>query len=334
VKQARAGAGSQNLAASSRAARRSRAKPEFAFTLIEMLMVVLFTGLVLTFAANFYLDISHASQAALERTVDVRRATTVLDRVTRDLEAAVLVKKPEALDPLAHPWVFLAEASGRGSGADRLKFQARNHRPRTALGHESDLVTIAYWLAPAEDGESLDLLRWTSAHLPESLDRSFPRRDDPGVELLASRVAGFGVRLEDAEGAWADAWDSSTLAHSSELPIAAEVNLTLLPEEPVENALEPEAPLVYARAVLLALRPIDLEKTLGGEADGDGDGKEDDELACVTVNQCIGRNQAAVDQYLSSAPNRSEIQGILSSIGEQCWKDHAATLGVPVANCE
>ena len=319
-----------------RAARRSRAElVRLGFTLIEMLMVVLFTGLVLSFAASFYLDISAASRAALARTLDVRRATSALDRVARDLEAAVLVKKPEALDPLAHPWVFLAEASGRGAGADRIKFQARNHRPRAALGHESDLVVIAYWLAPAEDGEALELLRWTSPQLPESLDRGFPRRDDPGVEVLASHVAGFGVRLQDGAGAWGDAWDSSTVAHASELPIAAEVSLALLPEEPPadELAIEPP-PIAYSRPVLLALRPLDLEKALGGEdAAEDGEG-EDEDLACVSVSECVSRNQAAVDQYLGSVPNRSEIEGIISSIGDQCWKDHAASLPVPVTNCE
>jgi hypothetical protein len=298
--------------------------------LIEMLVVVLFTGLVLSFAANFYLDISVASQAALERTVGLRRATSVLDRVTRDLEAASLIKKPDAVDPLEHPWLFLAEASGRGVGADRLKFQARNHRPRPALGHESDLVVIAYWLAPAEDGESQDLLRWTSPQLPESLDRSFPRRDDPGVEVLASEVAVFGVRLQDDSGAWVDVWDSSTLVRSSTLPIAAEVSVAFLPEQPEPEEFAPEPPVPFNRSVLLALRPLDLEETLGAEKDGDGE-EEDEDLACVTVNECASRNQALVEQYLSQNPELAEI---LESIGGQCWKDHAASLPVPVTNCE
>lgn len=305
-------------------------RARLAFTLIEMLVVVLFTGLVLTFAANFYLDISVASRAALERTVDVRRATSVLDRVTRDLESAVLVKKPEEVDPLEHPWLFLAESSGRGTGADRLKFQTRNHRPRAALGHESDLVVIAYWLAPAEEGDSLDLLRWTSPQLPESLDRSFPRRDDPGVELLSSRVASFGVRLQDQTGAWGESWDSSTLVRSGELPVAAEVSLALLPEEPPADELEAEAPVAYLRPVLLPLRPLDLEETLSGETEGEQGEEEEEDLACVTVSECVSRNQAAVDQFLARKP---EFATILESMGGQCWEDHAASLPLPVTNC-
>ena len=120
----------------------------------------------------------------------------------------MLVKKPDALDPLEFPWLFLAEGRGR-DGADRLRFQARNHRPRPGGGPESDLVEIAYWLVSAEEGEGFELLRWSSARPPVApLDRNFPRRDDPGVELLASHVALFGVRLQDEDGAWQSAWDS------------------------------------------------------------------------------------------------------------------------------
>jgi len=299
------------------------------FTLLEMLMVVLFTGVVLTFAASFYIDLSKASNAALAESVDLRRATTVLDRIARDLESATLVKKPDALDPLEHPWLFLAEGRGSG-GADRLRFQARNHRPRMGSAHESDLVAIAYWLAEAEDGEGFDLLRWTSARPPQPpLDRNFPRRDDPGVERLASRVALFSVRLQDQDGAWQSAWDSWSPAQSSLLPIAAEVRVALLPPEPKEDDefAQPE-PELFTRPVVLALDPLDLEKALGAESDED---EEEDDLACVTVSQCVARNQARVDAYLAQNP---DLQGILASIADQCWKDHADNVPVPVTNCE
>jgi type II secretory pathway component PulJ len=298
--------------------------------LIEMLVVVVVTGFVLTFAANFYMDLSAASQAAVERTLGVRRATTVLDRVTRDLEAAVLVSKPESVDPLDHPWLFLAESSGLGEGADRLKFQTRSHRPRAGRGHESDLVVIAYWLAPGDDGESLELLRWTSPRLPESLDRSFPRRDDDGVELLASRVASFGVRLQNEEGAWSESWDSSTLVESGALPLAAEVKLAFEPDAPEEIDLtfEGEELPAYQRPILIAQRPLDLEEALEAESEA---AEEDGDLACVTVNECVSRNEDVVASYAAQNP---EIDSILQSIGDECWADHASSLPVAVSDCE
>lgn len=300
------------------------------FTLLEMLMVVLFTGIVLSFAASFYIDLSKASQAALEESVDLRRAASVLDRVTRDLESATLVEKPDALDPLEHPWLFLAEGRGSG-GADRLRFQARNHRPRTGSAHESDLVEIAYWLAEAEDGEGFDLLRWSSARPPvPPLDRSFPRREDPGVERLASRVAQFAVRLQDQDGAWQSAWDSWSPAQSSQLPIAAEVSVALLPQEPVEDDFAAPEPELFVRPVVFALDPLDLEQALGAES-GEDEDEEEDDLACVTVAECVSRNQSVVDGYLAQNP---DLQGILASIADQCWKDHAGSVPVAVTNCE
>ena len=302
------------------------------FTLLEMLFVVLVSGIVLTFAANFYVDLSAASSAALASSVDPRRATSVLDRVARDLEGATLVKKPDALDPLEHPWLFLAEGRGR-DGAERLRFQARNHRPRSAVGHESDLVDIAYWLVPSEETPgSFDLLRWASARPPQPpLDRSFPRRDDPGVELLASRIAFFAVRLQDADGAWQSAWDSWSPAQSSALPIAAEVRIGLLPDAPDEEQRTDAAPPeVFERPLVLALEPLDLEKALGVETEED-DGKDDEELDCVTVSECVSRNQDAANAFLAAHPEAGDI---LDSIGDQCWKDHAANVPFPVENCE
>jgi type II secretory pathway pseudopilin PulG len=300
------------------------------FTLFEMLFVVLITAVVLTAMINLYLDLTDQTQAALASTRDVRRAGSVLDRIARDLEAATLVKKPEALDPLEHPWMFLAE--GRGTaGADRLRFQARNHRPRLGAGHESDLVELAYWLSPSEDGEGFDLLRWASARPPvPPLARTFPRRDDPGVEVLASDVAFFAVRLQDADGAWQSAWDSWSPAQSSLLPIAAEIQLALLPEAPADDLLAEEEPELFARPVVFALDPLDLEKALTGET-GDEEEDEEDELACVTVAECVSRNQGLVDDFFAQNP---DARGIFDSIADQCWSDHAASSPVPVTNCE
>jgi len=297
------------------------------FTLLEMLVVVLFTGIVLSFAAGFYLDLSRASSAALYQSSDLRRATRVLDRVTRDLEAATLVKKPDKVDPLAHPWLFLAEARGM-DGADRLRFQARNHRPRGP--EESDLVQIAYWLVAAQDGDGFDLLRWSSAQPPVApLDRDFPRRGEPGVELLVSHVAAFAVRLQDKDGTWQSAWDSASPAQADLLPLTAEVRLALLPDPARADAQESE-PLVYSRPVVFALDPIDLEKILTGKDDQDQSQKNQNGTACVTVSECVSRNQAAVQSVLEQNP---QLQNILDSIGDQCWSDHAAQVPFAVTNC-
>ncbi len=327
-----------NYAAASgpaREARRARAqrarspsgvRTDLAFTLIEVLLVALLTAIVLTAAVNMYLQLTRAGAAAMSSTGESRRAANVLDRIAREIEGAVLVKKPDATDPLQHPWLFLAEGGSAGAGAERFKFDSRALRPRAP--RESDLAVIAYWLAPQE-GDGFALLRWTSPQLPEQLDREFPRSDDPRVNVLAKDVAAFGVRLLGEEGEWTDAWDSSTLQRSSQLPLAAEIQLALLPEDPAQ---EPSA--AYVRRVRIPLRPLDLEKALGGEAGDPTDEEEDeDNTDCTTVSECLAANPGALEGFLATHPDPGSVQSVIDSIQGQCWTE-AAGLGIPVSGCE
>src|SRR5271157_2294377 len=160
------------------------------FTLLEVLGVVLLTALVFTAAVNFYRDLSRKSTHAVELTRDVRFASAILDRVARDLEGTVLVTKPEAKDPLEHPWLFLAEARDEALGADHIKFMTRSHVPRTGSQRESDFEVVAYVLHRDKEGE-LQLLRWSSPQLPDGLDRSFPGDPAEGALVLARGVEGL-----------------------------------------------------------------------------------------------------------------------------------------------
>ena len=305
----------------------AQAHRQAGFTLIEMLVVMLFTAVLMISAVGFYLQIARASTSAAEATGDVRRAVAAVDRVARDLEGATLVKKPDAVDPLAHPWLFLAEAGVGGTGAERLKFDSRNHVPRASALHESDLAVVAYFLAPDDSGDGFVLLRWTSPRLPPALNRDFPRADDPGVERFVDGVASFGVRLLGEEGEWADAWDSSTLAQSSQLPVAAEVSLALRPAEG-----DPRPPELFVRQVVMPQRPLDLEALLAGEDAAEGEEDEDDEdRDCVTVDQCIAANPGAFQLLLGANP---DLAAVIDSIRGQCYRDHAASLAVQVEGCD
>ena len=245
----------------------------------------------------------------------------------------MLVKKPDAVDPLDHPWVFLAEAS-RGGGADRVKLQSRAG-PHPARGEASSgLAVVAYWLSPDDSGDSQDLLRWSSPVLPQQLDREFPRRDAEGVQVLAERVDDFAMRFLDDEGNWVEEWDSSTLARSSQLPIGAELRVTLLPED-----AEVAAPGELERRVWIPVRPLDLVAALQTDA-GEGEEGEDDEedaaddAGCTTVAQCRAQNPALFEGFLGSLPDPAQLEAILDSLADQCFSDHAASFGVDVAGCE
>ncbi len=249
------------------------------FTLIEVLAVVLMTGILMGVALDFYLDLSRASNRAAETTREARRTAAVLDRMVRDLESVVFLHKPEALDPIAHPWIFLAEAGGPPLGAERLKFVTRGHDPRRSAVPESDLAVVTYTLRRGEEG-GFELWRSETSGLPEGLDRSFPAPGSPGDTLLAEGVAAFGVSFRDAQLELKTSWDSSLMVEESELPTIVEIRLAMT--EPGQQ-LAPEELAVQHRWVRMPLRPLDLQAMF----DPEGSAGEEEEDVGKTVCDCI-----------------------------------------------
>jgi prepilin-type N-terminal cleavage/methylation domain-containing protein len=293
------------------------------FTLIEILAVIFLTALVLTVAVDFYIDLSEASNVAAERTRVARRATSQLDRVARDLEGATLVVKPAEMDPLEHPWLFLAEEENE-LGAERIKFVTRSHLPRSAEGHEADLAVVTYELRDGLD-QDFALYRGSSTRLPPALDRSFPEEED--ALLLAEGLAGFGVQLLTEDGGFKNTWDSSTLDDSSQLPLGALIQVTMLDE--AGEALGP-----FSRSVRIPVRPIDLEALLAGEEEGeDQEDEEDEETAegdedCVTVAQCVAANQQLIRSF---GVDPSVVTDLVEKRGQECY----AQSGLPaVPGCD
>jgi prepilin-type N-terminal cleavage/methylation domain-containing protein len=309
------------------------------FTLIEMMAVVLLTAIVLGAAVEFYLDLATASRAATLRVRTDRRAVALLDRISRDLQSAVLVQKPPDTDPLAWPWLFLAESPSGQLGAQRLKFVSRGRLPRSSAALESDLELVAYALRERPD-VGFDLVRWTSPRLPEALDRSFPAAEDPGALVLAEGVAAFGVRLLGDDGQWVEAWDSSTLVESAELPLAAEVSLALLAEDGegayvVDETGEQPQPEVLSRQVLLPVRPLEAKKVFATATEGEegedeeGEDEEEQTAECVTVSQCRAQFPDAFAQVLADDPG---LETVLGSIASQCYSETG--LSIPGVSCE
>lgn len=269
-----------------------RAAGRRGFTLMEVLAVIFLTALVMGVALNFYVDLSNASTRAAESTRDLRRATALLDRVASDFERALLIRKPAEVDPLSHPWIFVAETWHSELGADRIKFTARRSVSHGAEGPASDVGVVAYVLrASEEEEEGFALWRWSTPSLPEGLDRDFPGEDDQAFLLLADGLSDFGVRMLGDDGEWVDRWDSSQLLDSAELPLAVEIELALLSEEAPDLPLEQTgASQTLSRRVMIPMRPVDLEVLLDPEAQGlaEEEGSEEDEQDDgLTVRECI-----------------------------------------------
>jgi type II secretory pathway component PulJ len=260
------------------------------FTLFEVLGVVFVTAMVLGFATDYYIDLSRATNRASEHTRDIRHATALLDRIARDFESTLLIVKPAETDPLAHPWLFLAESRHSESGADHIKFVTRAFRPRRMQEHESDLTLVAYTLHRSEDGDGFDLLRWTSPQLPESRDRSFPSRDDEASVLLAEGLRDFGVTFTGGAEDEMDRWDSTTLAESSMLPTSVEIHVAMA--EPDAGGGSDDV-TYYRRRVILPMRPLDFEaltdpaRSGAGQAADDEDDAGDGDFEGTKVSDCL-----------------------------------------------
>jgi prepilin-type N-terminal cleavage/methylation domain-containing protein len=243
------------------------------FTLIEVMGVILVTAMVIGFATDYYIDLSRATARASENTRAIRHATALLDRVGRDFESAVLVTKPPEVDPLAHPWLFVAESQISASGSDHIKFVTRNFQPRRSAEHESDLTVVAYSVRSSEDGDHLELYRWTATQLPESLDRSFPSEEDEASVLLAEGLLEFSVKFYSDEAGESDNWDSTTMLQSGMLPTSVEITAAIASPD----ADDPDEVPRYRKTVLLPMRPLDMAAMLAPEIAGVNDGELDDE---------------------------------------------------------
>jgi type II secretory pathway component PulJ len=293
------------------------------FTLLEVMGVILVTSMVVGFATDYYIDLSRATARASENTRSIRHATALLDRVARDFESTLLLVKPPETDPLDHPWLFFAESQISESGADHIKFVTRNFQPRRSDEHESDLTLVAYTVRSSEDGDSLELYRWTATQLPESLDRSFPSEEDEASVLLAEGLLEFGVKFYSEDMQESNSWDSTTMLQSSTLPSSVEITAAIASP----NADDPDDVPRYRKTVLLPMRPLDIAAMLEPEAaeqaesgeneegdDGDGEGKSAEEL---TMADCF--NFSAIDP--ASAEAYSAFSEFAGANMNQPWSE-------------
>lgn len=327
---------------------RRAAHGQAGFTLIEVLAAVLLTGIVITGAVAFQINLSNATQVATEATRETRQAVGVLDRLARELESAYLIVKPEETDPLEHPWLFVAEDRNPGDGADRLKFSSRGLRPRGTDQPVGDLGIVVYMLEAGED-DNYELLRWSRPGLPDRLDRDFPSPNDDGVFVVATGLAHFGLRFSDDQGAWVDEWDSSTLVESGELPVSVEIAVALADPDGLDGDGFETEPMLYRRQVILPVRPIDLVAQIqgrdaleggegdgegddeDGEGDGDGEGGGPGQSDHARLRRCLDDNRGSIlaaglpqevfDSYYNApagSPEVTQALSLLQSRGENC----------------
>lgn len=231
---------------------------EYAFTLIEVLAAIFLTSVIIAFAVGFYINISDSSLRATKIMREGIRATAILNRISRDLDGVALMVKPEEADPLEHPWYFVAESDFTYDGSDRIKFISRNHIPTAGATHSSDLVQVAYQIFVEED-DSLSLYRWTAPSLGEGYEPAFPRIDDERNFIVAEGLSSVAFRFLTQDSEWVDSWDSTQIERSGQLPMAIEIDVSLLSEEADNEEEEQQELRHYSRQLNIRTQPINLE---------------------------------------------------------------------------
>lgn len=324
----------------------TRAYADRGFTLIEVLAVVFLTAILFSAAVNYYVELSTRSNHAADTTRQWRHATALLDRVAADLERSYLVTKPEEVDPLDHPWLFLAESRYAEDGADQIKFVARRRVDLSTEGPRSDLGVVSYILRTSEDFDDDDfeedgryeLLRWSKPGLPTELDRSFPHPED--TQLVADNIAEFQVRFQDAQGSWHDRWDSSQLEFSGALPRSAEIEVAFVAPEGEEDPVVP----LLTRRVSFPIPAIDLEvladpvayNSNGSDSDDPDEDPDDDLMAseCVDRTATDDQGRSILDSIEGSAKNVQQIADRLDEIPWSTAKQFIGNLDHPGILCD
>jgi prepilin-type N-terminal cleavage/methylation domain-containing protein len=314
------------------------------FTLIEVLAAVFLTSIIVSVAVGFYLNLSNASQRAVESIQEGLDATSVLERVSRDLSGTTLLSPPEGEDPFGHPWYFTANSQRSFGGADALKFISRSQRPNASAYHVSDLAQVAYFSVLEEDGTTT-LYRWTSPSLPVQNELGFPGPDTPGSYVVAEGLRGVLFRFRNDAGEWVDEWDSTGLVQSSELPTAVEIVVEMWgPAGPEGQTDEQslEALPVYDRVVVLRQRPLDLAKMIQDRILADqnalaGAGSTDDEVEVDENGNPIEPDaEGATDMSVADCVNQNFDACVAEFGSDNCtvWSNinslKIATFGVAV----
>jgi general secretion pathway protein J len=194
------------------------------FTLIEILVAVLILGIVLS---TVYASYTGTFRIIRETETDAElygMARTVLERMTRDLEAAA---------PWKGAFTFLAKPYSLGNREfTRLTFRSAAH---VAFGEKEEaagIAVIGYGVEEGTEKEGYALLR------SDSLRRDPAREEAPaGGFLLCDRIETLTYRFYDARGKEYETWDAdgNNETQKSKAPAMVEIRLSLVNEKNREH---------------------------------------------------------------------------------------------------
>jgi type II secretion system protein J len=216
--------------------------------LIEVLVAVSLLAIISTLVWQA-MGISTASKERFEKRETTFRASTLaLDRLSRDLQMAVLFSSADLLGVSAGgeqmtKSVFVGTNNG---DQDKLIFNTLSHIRYLKDTKESDLAEVSYFLEPEEEGEGGFFVLKKRVSSPPDAE---PEQGGAAFALLEG-VKELNFRYYDPrKGEYGDDWDSTKLDFVNRLPRAVEITLA------VRDPNDEEETVRFSTVALLEMSP-------------------------------------------------------------------------------
>jgi type II secretion system protein J len=192
------------------------------FTLLEVLISMAILVIIMAVLYSAYTTNVEAIQIARQNGEVHQAARIVLDRLTKDLQSALVqVSVPSEKVKLG---LVGEDHEIDGRRADRIDFTTVTHLPLTEAGPASDLCEIGYLVE--EDSEDKVLVLWRRD--APSVDDDFTKGGS--LQEMARNVLEFNLTYQDSRGDVSDTWNTLEGRPGSGLPVLIKVRLVLKDE--------------------------------------------------------------------------------------------------------
>lgn len=192
------------------------------FTLLEVLVSMAILVIIMAALYSAYTTNVEAIQIARQNGEVHQTARIVLDRMTKDLQSALIqVKGSSEKIKLG---LVGADRELDGRRADQIDFTTVTHLPLTEKGPASDLCEIGYLVDEDSEAQVLVLVRRDAF----SVDEDFTKGGS--LQEMARNVLEFKLTYQDAQGKDSDQWNTLEGMPASGLPVLIKVRLVLKDE--------------------------------------------------------------------------------------------------------
>jgi type II secretion system protein J len=192
------------------------------FTLLEVLVSMAILVIIMAALYSAYTTNVEAIQIARQNGEVHQTARIVLDRMTKDLQSALIqVSVPSDKIRLG---LVGEDREIDGRRADRMDFTTVTHLSLTEKDPASDLCEIGYLIEEDPEDKVLVLLRRDDPRVDEDFTKG------GALQEMARNVLEFNLTYQDSRGEDSDTWNTLEGRPISGLPVLIKVRLVLKDE--------------------------------------------------------------------------------------------------------